>query len=142
MTTMVYSHKEKVIAVDGRCTKGLDIMTDNFNKVMTNCDGLKFVVAGKVSDLEALVESYPFGYEGMKDLEAVAMVVDNGMVFECSVHDGSYNITPLDYDTANGSGSPYAIAALDFGKTAKEAIKYAMTRDAGTGGKIQIIKVK
>ena len=142
MTTMIYSHKEKVIVVDGRCTRGHDIVTDKYNKVMKNDDGVVFVVAGLCSDLEALVSSYPYGFEGMTDLEAIALVVDNGQVFECTVSDGSYNITPVDYDTANGSGSSYAIAALDFGKTAKQALKYVMTRDCATGGKITTVKVK
>jgi ATP-dependent protease HslVU (ClpYQ) peptidase subunit len=142
MTTLVYSHKEKVIAVDGRCTKGHDIVTDTFNKIITREDGLKFACAGKVADIEALVDSYPYGYEGMKDLEAVAWAMEGGKVFECMISEGSYDVVELSCDSAIGSGSPYALSALDFGKTARQAVKYAMTRDCGTGGKITIIKVK
>jgi 20S proteasome alpha/beta subunit len=142
MTTMLYSEKEQVIVVDGRCTRGNDIVTDKYNKVIVRDDGIKFVVAGKCADLEALVSSYPYGFEGMTELEAIALVIDEGKVYECTISDGAYNIVHVDYDTANGSGAPYALASLDHGKTAKQAIKYAMTRDSATGGKIQVVKVK
>ena len=41
-----------------------------------------------------------------------------------------------------GSGSSFALSAMDFGKSAKDSVKYAMTRDIYTGGKIKVIKVK
>ena len=141
MTTMIYSHEEKVIVVDGRCTKGHDIVSDQYNKVMKR-DGLTFICAGKVADLQALVDSYPYGFEGMDELEAIAFVVDDGEVFECTISDGDYNVCPITFNSANGSGTPYALAALDFGCTAKQAMKYVMTRDSATGGKVQTIKVK
>jgi hypothetical protein len=33
------------------------------------------------------------------------------------------------------------LAALDFGKTAKEAVEYAMTRDVYSGGKVHVYDI-
>jgi len=41
------------------------------------------------------------------------------------------------YIDGEGSGGAWAQAALDFGKTPEEAIKYAMTKDIYTGGKVK-----
>jgi len=141
MTTVVYSHKLKQIAVDGRVSAGSLISCDTYDKTRKR-DGLIFICAGMVADIDILVESYPYGYEGMDELEATALVIDEGKLYQCTQHDKKYYVTPIDFDTAMGSGGDFALAALDFGKTPKEAVKYAMTRDMATGGKIQVIKVK
>jgi len=141
MTTIAYSHKLKQIAVDSRATAGTLIADDKCNKVFKR-DGLVFIACGSVADLELLTDSYPFGYEGMSDLSASAFVVDDGKVYQCDIQSGKYNVTPIDFDMALGSGCDFALSAMDFGKTPKEAVKYAMTRDCATGGKIQVVKVK
>ncbi len=43
---------------------------------------------------------------------------------------------------AIGSGWQFAIAAMDFGKSAKQAIEYAMTRDNGTGGGVDCVRIR
>jgi len=141
MTTIAFSNERQEVAVDSRATAGTLIATDKCNKVHKR-DGLIFIAAGTVSDLELLVESYPFGYEGMTELDATAFVIDEGKVYQCTLHDEKYNVTPIDFDMCLGSGGDFALAAMDFGATPKEAVKYAMTRDCATGGKIKVIKVK
>lgn len=42
---------------------------------------------------------------------------------------------------AIGSGATWALAALDFGKTAEEAVAYAATRDNGTGGGVDAVTI-
>lgn len=42
---------------------------------------------------------------------------------------------------AIGSGAKFAIAAMDCGKCAKDAIKIAKRRDSATGGNIKVIKI-
>ncbi|WP_210772140.1 hypothetical protein [Rhodanobacter lindaniclasticus] len=53
---------------------------------------------------------------------------------------------PVDMSPAQplaiGSGWQFAIAAMDFGKTAKQAIEYAMTRDNGTGGGVDFVRIR
>ncbi len=40
-----------------------------------------------------------------------------------------------------GSGGCYALTAMDMGATAKEAVKMAMKRDTGTGGRVRTYKL-
>ena len=40
-----------------------------------------------------------------------------------------------------GSGGTFAYCALDFGKTAKEAVEYAATKDTNTGGKVRVFNL-
>ena len=53
-------------------------------------------------------------------------------------------LTPLRTEkyAAVGSGAVFAIAAMDCGKSAVEAIRIAKKRDVNTGGRIRTIKVK
>lgn len=59
---------------------------------------------------------------------------------ELTLWDGSLP-TPcrIDEKIAIGSGTSWALAALDFGKTAAEAVAYAATRDNGTGGGVDTV---
>lgn len=141
MTTIVYNHKEKVICCDSRATKGGVIADDNANKIRKR-DGLIFVAAGLVSDIDILVATYPIGFTGMDTLEACMFVVDDGKVWEAVVCEGVYSVVELDFNSTLGSGAHFALAAMDFGCTAKQSVKYAMTRDCATGGKIRTVKVK
>lgn len=49
---------------------------------------------------------------------------------------------PRDKPLAIGSGWQFALAAMDFGKTAKQAIEYAATRDNGTGGGVDYVRIR
>jgi len=72
-----------------------------------------------------------------------AFVVDNGVIYEFGLDsDGVLSKEALSENLCKGSGEFWAMAAMDFGCSAKEAVKYAMTRDMYTGGKIRVIKVK
>jgi hypothetical protein len=43
------------------------------------------------------------------------------------------------YTSAWGTGRPWAIAAMDYGATAEEAIRYTITKDIYTSGEIQVV---
>lgn len=138
MTTVVYNHKEKEIGIDSRTTVGLQIECDDTIK-MREKDGIKFFLCGDVADIEMIVDCYPDNVTN--EVNAHGFIIVNkevkfiyceGLIIKHTRQDNSYAV---------GSGSSYALSALDFGKTTREAIKYAATRDAGTGGKIRIYKV-
>ncbi|GAI22667.1 unnamed protein product, partial [marine sediment metagenome] len=42
---------------------------------------------------------------------------------------------------AIGSGSAYALAAMDMGASAEEAVRAAMKRDIYTGGKVRTMRI-
>jgi len=70
------------------------------------------------------------------------MLINDNKVFGVSVEDGRCSHSEYKYNKTMGSGSDFALSAMDFGKSAKEAVEYAMTRDIYTGGNVQVIDVK
>jgi len=141
MTTIVYDHKNKQIAVDSRVSRDGVICTDEGVKFLHDDSGVWFF-CGKNCDKALLVEYF----EG-KDLELLPeawaiYAKNNGEVYLRSVNDGRVPEESLtEFSEAIGSGEPFALAALDHGKSAKEAVEYAMTRDTGTGGKVHVFDV-
>ena len=141
MTTVAYNHKDKEIAVDSRFSRGDIISTDTGIKVFKE-KGITFVCAGLTSDYKSLIEMW-FSMESKDSLMCSAFVIDNGVVYEFGLaSDGGISKEALIENLCKGSGEFWAMAAMDFGCSAKDAVKYAMTRDMYTGGKIRVIKVK
>lgn len=136
MTTIAFNFKDKQIAVDSRCTSGMLINNDNANKVIENKLGIWFF-AGSVADRLQLVSMQP-GESTEHDLDGAAILIRDGEVFTVYLDDGRYCEVLLDCNETMGSGSPYALAAMDFGCSAYDAVAYAMKRDIGTGGAIQL----
>ena len=141
MTTIAYNHKDKEIAVDSRFTRGDVISTDKGVKVLKK-GGVIFVCAGLSAQYQNIVDMW-FTCEAVKDLRCSAFVVDNGVVYDYGIDcDGEISKEAIDENLSKGSGEIWALAAMDFGRSAKDAVKYAMTRDIYTGGTVKVIKVK
>jgi ATP-dependent protease HslVU (ClpYQ) peptidase subunit len=103
-----------------------------------------FFFCGALSDFDAFMTLY-LGEAVDKDLEVSAIVVDNKEVFVCSTtEEGAIWKQPMSYfsEYALGSGSPFALTAMDMGADAVTAVKMAAKRDVSTGGKIRTYKVK
>lgn len=142
MTTISYNHKDKEIAVDSRLTCGGTITSDKQNKTQIE-NGVLFIFCGKCCDQDLLVDYYFDRNKSNLLPEASAFVVDRGIAYALTVSDdGVVNKYKMQHNDARGSGEQFALAAMDFGCSAKDAVKYTMTRDIYTGGKIRVIKVK
>ena len=139
MTTIAYNHNDREIAVDGRISSDGIIDTDAYIKKIEK-NGVAFYLCGCLCDYERLVDAY-FSDSAGSDIDASALVVDNGSVYDIRVSGEQCLKTPIKFNTALGSGAYFAMAAMDHGKSAKEAIEYAATRDTSTGGKIICEKV-
>ena len=142
MTTIAYHHKDKRIAVDSRSTRGREITTDSSCKTITNELGM-WVLCGSPSDYKdfvSLVRNDIFNKD--VELDVSGLLVRDGCVYSVFMDDGIFNEEPLSSNYSCGSGRDFSTAAMDFGKSAEDAIKYAMTRDVYTGGKIQVIDVE
>ncbi len=140
MTTIVYDHKNKQIAVDSRLTADNLIVTDESIKFKENDKGLWFFTGSRADeeDLAAL------NHNDKPDVkpDCSAFLVTNK---ECKLvtFNGDYvAVSTNEYSHAIGSGGDFALAALDFGKSAKDAVKYAKTRDSGTGGKVHVYDIE
>lgn len=141
MTTIAYSHSKQQIACDSRINRGGIIMTDVGIKWVYKGTDLIFF-AGSVCDIEAYLENNRVGVVPQGVIELDALMVRDGIVYECSFcKTAGYWQLPLKYDTAIGSGRDFAIAALDFDKTAVEAVEYAKTRDLYTGGVVRFFNL-
>lgn len=138
MTTIAYHHEDKEIAVDSRLMIGDTIATDKGIKFIKNDVGIWFF-SGSRHDTKAL--SKLKHKDESKDLDAIAMLISDRKAYGVSVRDGYCSHTLYDNNFAFGSGCDFALAAMDHGKSAKEAVKYAMTRDVYTGGRVRVFKV-
>lgn len=139
MTTISYHHGDGEVAIDSRVTSGGIINSDNYDKTIKNKAGLWFF-SGSGDDFKSL--SLLSHRDKSIDLDCYALLIYDGSVFGVSVGDGICTHTKYRYNNAFGSGGEFALAAMDHGKSAKEAVKYAMTRDVYTGGRVRVFKVR
>lgn len=144
MTTILYDHKARQIAVDGRTTCGGQILCESSEKWLKDGDDYWFI-CGSVCDQERLMSQIKAADSADAPkwkIEASAFLVSGGKVYQCVVcDDGEPAKSLCQYSDSMGSGGVYALAALDHGKSAKQAVKYAMTRDTGTGGKVSVFDI-
>jgi ATP-dependent protease HslVU (ClpYQ) peptidase subunit len=140
MTTVAY--KDGVIAYDGRQTRNNRIVSDASQKCKI-VDGVSFFLSGAVCDEQALIAAY-FGTPSLVPVECSGYVVDSGKLMMVG-HDDDTGIWKQDLDPSNpdaiGSGAPYALAAMDMGASAAEAVRAAMKRDIYSGGKVTTITI-
>ena len=138
MTTIAYNHKRKEIAVDGRLTAPCGVITnDKYIKVIAE-NGNHWFLAGSISDHQLLIDIHNGEKSVNYELDAYALRVDkDGNVDLCAnIDNGAPTIEPITYNYAIGTGYQFALAAMDFGRSAKEAVQYAAKRDSNTGGAI------
>lgn len=137
MTTIIYDHEKREIAFDSRITRGSTICSDDYCKKHQK-NNVVFITAGYEAEVQRFISDYP-NLEGAYDCDGA--MVENGKVYSFGFQDGRFLRLQLNFSEAWGSGQDHALTALDLGKSAKEAVKYAMKRDCGTGGKIRVMKV-
>ncbi|MGY2337960.1 proteasome subunit beta [Pseudomonas sp. SDO5532_S415] len=136
MTTIAY--KDGVIAYDSRQTRNDRIVSDSALKCQV-VDGVSFFLSGAVCDEKALTAAY-FGTPSPVPVECSGYVVDGGKLMMVG-HDDKTGIWKQALDPSNpdaiGSGAAYALAAMDMGASAEDAVRAAMKRDIYTGGTIR-----
>jgi hypothetical protein len=141
MTTIAY--KDGVIAYDGRQTRNDRIVSDSAPKCQV-VDGVSFFLSGAVCDEKALIAAY-FGNASPVPVECSGYVVDDGKLLMVG-HDDKTGIWKQELDLSNpdaiGSGCAYAIAAMDMGASAEDAVRAAMKRDIYTGGTVRTVTIK
>lgn len=139
MTTMVYDHKKKQVAIDSRTTADSVILSDNSDKTINNDNGL-YLLCGSPGDYTLFVTlSHDDEVKVIPDVSAI--LIKDGKAYQVMMSDKFCIHTELKYNCAQGSGYKFALAALDFGKTAKEAVEYAITKDCYTGGKVRVFNL-
>ena len=141
MTTIVYDHKNKQIAVDSRTTSGGTVMNDSSIKYKEK-DGLMWFFCGKVGESDAFIGSFKELTPSLEFIDVTAFFVDDKNVYLATADNGVYRSCLVDFNNSLGSGCEFALSAVDLGKTAKGAVEYAMTRDIYTGGKVHVYDIE
>lgn len=139
MTTIVYDSKEKIIACDGLLSGGDMAVELGFEKWIETDLYIDFL-SGYTSMYKYISESFAHNQPSeMLDGDCYGFRVskEDKTVMFISQSDGRF----LGSETTGisrtvGSGCDFALASLDHGGSAVEAVKYAATRDLYTGGVI------
>tara|TARA_R110000850_G_scaffold72879_2_gene160051 strand:+ start:415 stop:852 length:438 start_codon:yes stop_codon:yes gene_type:complete len=140
MTTIVYDHKNKQIACDSRLTGGTLIVSDKIEKFKPNDKGMWFFAGAKSDESQIMQLEHNDKPEVKPDCSAL-LVKDK----KCHLvtFNGDYcSISENEYNHSIGSGGEFALAALDFGDSAKEAVEYAITKDSASGGKVHVYDIE
>ena len=141
MTTIVYDHKKKQIACDSRETAAGCIVTDKADKWVNNDTGIWFICGSK-SDRYIFTENFNHNDEAPKNIDCSGIVVIDGVAHKACISDGIFKLDLIVSNEGIGSGGWFSQAAVDLGKTASEAVKYSMTRDMYSGGKVHVYDIK
>lgn len=142
MTIIAYS--DGVLAYDSQATRGDTIVNVPFDKKI-EANGYNFFFSGSSISFDTLIDLFFTGEKTTKITSTAAFVVtpdnkvllasfdDDGTVVSDDVGDGEIY--------AIGSGSHFAIGAMDCGSTASEAVEFAIARDPYSGGKVHTFVV-
>lgn len=141
MTTIVY--RDGIVATDTLMVGGEMVVDSDYEKCITRNE-VMFFLTGSTSDHIKLVEEY-LAPTGRDTGNASAIVVDKGEIFIVGGDEGGKGIFKCPNRRENyiaiGSGERFAISAMDHGKSAQDAVEYAMKRDVFTGGVVKVYQV-
>lgn len=142
MTTIAYSHKYKQIAYDSRCTADDVIMTDALEKKFVVGDAVYFM-SGSTCDFDLFFAEFKHGAKPSVSIDCYGIYVNGDVVSLRSIdsESGLFFESKRAFDFAIGSGGNFALAAMDLGKSAKESVEYAATRDIYTGGEVKVYQL-
>lgn len=140
MTTIAYANG--IIAYDSYTVQGDVIVNSNADKLFIR-NGILFFMAGSVSDFDFLIDAFITGSYNEENLHCTAMVFDGKDLYLAAIGDEGFWKLKLDRKNprAIGSGSQFALGAMDAGATAEQAVKIACLRDTVSGGKVRVKKL-
>lgn len=140
MTTLAYHHETKTIACDSRNTAGSMIVTDKAVKKYKR-KGQLHIMAGEVGHYEAFIDEFEKDKEPKHSYDVGCFTMRDGKVYARYISDDRFIEEECTCNDALGSGKAWALAAMDFGKNAKQAVDYAKTRDIYTGGRTHVYRL-
>lgn len=147
MTTIVASRKHRAIAADSFNTDASG-MARLVNKIELLDNGAYFLGSGHLKSISVVKQSVISGEDAdwdfftdgdVDDLAFSCVVVSPDMSRIMVIDEELTWYEVLDEYVSIGSGSSYAIGALDAGATPEEAIKIAINRDGNSGEPVQVV---
>lgn len=156
MTTIAV--KDGIMVGDGRCSLGSTVIKDDMVKVFWINNHL-MGGAGRARSISTFAQwlqkhtDYTIVNQEVGDLvDLIPPVLQDDEEFTALVltpdkqvlmYDGNVALNlGQDVPASIGSGSVFAIAAMDTGASAEEAVKIAMKRDVYSGGEITIVQLE
>lgn len=145
MTTIAY--KDGLIAYDSRCTSHIGVIFDDDCDKRVHKDGVNFFLAGAPSDFDEFMEAYLKGTHLDRELSVSCFAAQSGKLYMSSVKEvkDTWIVWKEPIREGNhcalGSGENFAVAYMDLGHSAPDAVKGAMLRDTNTGGKVRTFSV-
>jgi len=142
MTTIAFNDKE--FAYDSRVTADGIVLTDEDEKAV-QIEGAYYIGVGIAYEIDKLISAHLGKEDIPEDFSPeclVYKVVKGEGVYQIGVHDEGIYCHLTKYGNYScGTGEHFALAAMDLGKSPKEAVEYAKTRCIYTGGKVKVIKL-
>ncbi len=141
MTTIAWDGR--TLAADTRATN--NGYPSSHSKIYALPDGRHYAGCGSAGDVIRIVEWLQTGGKNadsptFEDGGSWGIVVGPGELW--SVQGKRPTLIPIrDAFLADGSGRDFAIAAMAFGKTAREAVEFAMRFDVFTGGAVDVVEI-
>lgn len=140
MITIAYKHSDKEIAVDSRRSRG-DVIASDKEKKFKTVNGVTFIQCGFPCENDILISAW-FNPESFKCTSNGAFVIEGEKAYRFGIDKSDRPWKEeLKCDDALGSGFKFAVAAMDFDCSAKDAVNYAKTRDSATGGRAHVFKI-
>jgi ATP-dependent protease HslVU (ClpYQ) peptidase subunit len=139
MTTVAY--RDGVMAGEGQVTLAEMVVSSDTRKVHRLKDGRLFGWAGTAAQSEVLIASLRKG-GATPDCENITALLVSPDGSTVSYYEGGVWRVEREKYNALGSGSAFALGAMDHGATAAEAVKIASKRDVSSGGKVRTVKLK
>lgn len=130
MTTVAWDGR--TLAADSRSTSGG--MPWECTKAVRLADGRLFAGSGSAEECEAVREWLEHGGEKPTVKDFVGILIENGKCFR--LEDKLIKLSVESSFHAVGSGRDYAMAAMHYGKTAREAVELACLYDVYTAGPV------
>lgn len=147
MTTIILDYKNQQIACDSRTTNN-DIIVDSESIKYKTTNNKLWFLSGSPGDADTFIKHYDplTGANPNLNIDAIFVIKKGecvgGVYMAIKNQSDIYKECILDHNFGIGSGGYWAISALDFGATAKEAVEYAMTKDVYSGGKVHVYDIK
>ena len=141
MTTIAFHKESNTVAVDSRCTTAGGMITSDSDIKHYKTEHGIFIMSGIVADIDDFILSYPVAASLVYECDGI-LIKDNKAFYVCQTDTGEFLTQEMRHSKALGSGGQFALAAMDFGCDARGAVKYAMKRDANSGGRIKVFRVK
>lgn len=142
MTTIVYDHKNKLIACDSRVTQGNFIATDESIKYKECNEGMWFF-SGNKGEQDLFINSFCLLGKAPENINVTALLVKNKSVYLRSVdNNGVFRECLIDFTDGCGSGCEHAINALELGLDIKSAVEYATKKDNCSGGTVHVYDIE